>query len=248
MHGKDALHPAMTATRWTLGEALAWIATRQPEAIKGNDGAADLCVWMALNPAHQPYPYPEPSEAWVALSEAMALGLHGLGTSVRMFWNGGPVQHTVGVPFPPKEQLGAALDYGVYSERPSIIRPIEALGAHSWVEIHDLSFWRADIMAWFPALSMPVSRAEIVGDAGRGTDARPLRAGRRRGAPSLANADEDALSRMRLLFVSGGDMNVTKAASIVVAEGGVAGDGTDESKAKRLERRYRSAFPAGPIG
>jgi hypothetical protein len=69
---------------------------------------------------------------------------------------------------------------------------------------------------------------------------------RRSGPPSLKHQDDALIDEMHGLLISGGANTLTAAADMVV--GRAAGHGTDESKCRRLRRRYSERFPDRAIG
>lgn len=150
--------------RWGLLPSLVWIATcdmaltakaaRPGETFHGADIGLSIRKAMRTNEGAPPdWPCANLKDAWTSeLAVRMSEGkLNAFSTRVSCQWDGGLSHNTPGIVFPPADTPGAALGHFIDDGNAGpFLRPNGSQGANSWVEFHDLSFARADIMGLWP--------------------------------------------------------------------------------------------------
>lgn len=142
---------AMDLRRWTLNQAVAWVATRSAEAVSQNGSGTRLAAWVALFPGS--YPIPRYDDAWRELAAEMASGtVSAIGAEIQRDRVDGSRLERPGVQFPPADQPGLGVACFVANEPPrTVVRPERWQFAARWTEYADLSLERAAVMAVFPA-------------------------------------------------------------------------------------------------
>lgn len=157
-----AAKSAMALPRWTLTQALAWVATRNPDAVVHGAIGTRLSVWMHLHPGQ--YPCARNDEAWAALANAVAVGeLAGIGTQTTQSRTAGLEREKLGVRFPPLEQPGLLLTCHLSTDgKLPIVRPNDHHFYAQWWEFKDLTFARADVMAAFPLIDDQTNRVGAI--------------------------------------------------------------------------------------
>lgn len=145
---RTPVHRIRDASRWTLDEALAWIATRRTEAVAAA-GKHRLAAWMEENPRASLFP--SLLDAWNALSEAMADGLQALATrQVHATFRRGRSSVERNVPFPPADNLQLVAGYApVDTAQGTVLCARDGASTYHETTYYDVTLRSADLTARF---------------------------------------------------------------------------------------------------
>lgn len=164
----EVLEDFLNSRRWGLVPTLVWIATHDiaiaaKESLKNGYSPNGLAVLKAvqiqkgLTPN---WPYDDLEKVWKQeLAPAMAEGkISAFATSVPFSKLGGLSQNFTGVVFPPNNAPGAPLDHRIEDNNgTAAIVPNNKVFAHAWIEWHNLTFLRNDILVLWPEHSKSIA-------------------------------------------------------------------------------------------